>query len=309
MIFPSQKPVLDHLSRRLDETDSGGFLLTGPEGIGKSEIAEAALARLLSIRPGGEHPGLHRVLPDRTMASEPIAVEQVRGLIQVMRHTSVAGQRRAGLIVPADAMTLQAANALLKTLEEPPAGAVLLLVAHNASALPATIRSRCETIRCPLPDSGEAAAFLRETSGLSPADAELAIALANGRPGLAMKLVAGENIAAYKAMLSQFASDTPFRRTELVDLGRLLGKDFGASAHLVDMLLWRAQRLLAGDRIEALGDIEKKAFSRISARGAGGIDAAWRICRKIAEDTLAANLDQKYAAYRLLLALGHGAGA
>lgn len=309
MIFPSQVPTLDLLSRRLEETDSGGFLLTGPSGIGKAEIAEAAIARLLSIKAGGEHPGLERVLPDETKASEPIAVDQVRRLICAMRHTSVAGRRRAGLIVPADAMTIQAANALLKTLEEPPAGAVIVLVAHNASSLPTTIRSRCQTIHCPPPDRNEAAAFLRDTSGLSPSDADLAMALANGRPGLAAKLVAGDGIATYRAMLSQFASGSPFRRPELLELSRTLGRDFASATHLVDMLLWRAQRMLAGDRMDAMEDIEKKAFQHISARGPGGIDAAWRICRKIAEDTIAANLDRKYATYRLLLAIGHGAGA
>lgn len=301
--FPSQKKAVDDFHSILDKS-AGGYLLTGPEGIGKTAIAEELAARLLHIRPGGEHPGLQRILPDETKATRTIGVDQVRALIEVMRHTATAGRKRVGLVLPADSMTPQAANALLKTLEEPPSEAVLLLVSHRPGSLPATIRSRCHFLPCPFPTQEEGIAHIMTTVSADETRARRALAIAGGRPGTGAKLLQDGVIDIYDAITKQMSSTNPFERSSLIDLGRAVGKDFAAGHQAVSAFLWRAAQAANGYTPEGMDGPERKAVEII----ANGAVAAWPIVQKIAEDTVKGNLDARYAGYRMLLGIEHGSG-
>jgi len=107
----------------------------------------------------GTHPDMVRLLPEE--AGKAIGVDTVRALIDRLELTAGAGGKVA-LIDPADAMTLAAANSLLKTLEEPPGECVILLVSRRPSRLPATVRSRCRELAFGLPSAEAALAWLRE---------------------------------------------------------------------------------------------------------------------------------------------------
>ncbi|MBI5258633.1 MAG: DNA polymerase III subunit delta' [Burkholderiales bacterium] len=111
--------------------------------------------------------------------SRDIRVEQVRQAIDWTHQTSGRGRGKALVLHPADAMNTASANALLKTLEEPPAGLRLLLTSADPERLLPTVRSRCQKLRLALPAADQAAAWLRE-QGL--AEPEPLLALASGSP-------------------------------------------------------------------------------------------------------------------------------
>jgi DNA polymerase-3 subunit delta' len=111
----------------------------------------------------GQHPDIFslRLIED----SQQIRIEQVRELSEELALTSHQGSYKVGVVSPADALNRFAANALLKTLEEPPPRTLLILVATQPSRLPATILSRCQRIRVRAPARGEALAWLQSTRG------------------------------------------------------------------------------------------------------------------------------------------------
>ncbi len=108
-------------------------------------------------------PDLVRVHP--TEESKQLRIEQVRELAQELSLTSHQGGYKVGILSPADSMNRFAANALLKTLEEPPARTLLILVAVQPSRLPATIMSRCQKIKVRAPSREESIAWLQATKG------------------------------------------------------------------------------------------------------------------------------------------------
>ena len=141
-----------------------GLLFFGEEGIGKEMAASAFVSALFCRNRGtaggcgtchdcrlhasGSHPNFLRVTP----AKQNILIDDIRNLQEELSLKAFSDRPRAVLIAPADRLTVQAANALLKTLEEPPKGTHLLLVAHRISRLPPTIVSRCQKISfSPLP--------------------------------------------------------------------------------------------------------------------------------------------------------------
>jgi DNA polymerase-3 subunit delta' len=111
----------------------------------------------------GQHPDLTFVRPLETSAQ--IRIEQIRELAAELALTSHQGGYKVGILSPADSMNRFAANALLKTLEEPPPGTLLILVASQPSRLPATILSRCQRVRIRAPERAAAVAWLEETRG------------------------------------------------------------------------------------------------------------------------------------------------
>jgi DNA polymerase-3 subunit delta' len=186
------------------------WLLTGPEGVGKATFAYRATRRLLGARPDPAY-GLLGAAPDdpvsRQVASrshpdllvlerasedgktrKSIPVEEVRRLPEFFSKAPAAAPYRVAIVDAADDLNLNAANALLKTLEEPPARGILFLVAHRPGGLIATIRSRC--LRAPFaPWSDERLVeFLGRQTSLSAEDRLRLARMAKGGPGRALYL-------------------------------------------------------------------------------------------------------------------------
>jgi DNA polymerase-3 subunit delta' len=124
---------------------------------------------------------------DKRKPSKQIRIQDVRGVIDRVHQTSARGKGKVVLVHPADAMNPQAANALLKTLEEPPLGTRLVLTTQDPASLLPTVLSRCQLLRLPVPGAPAALAWLQEQGVPGP---EVLLAAANGHPLEARSLAA-----------------------------------------------------------------------------------------------------------------------
>jgi len=192
------------------------WLLAGRKGLGKAGFAGQAAHELAG---GGPAPAMHpdilmlAPLPDRDddekkkaegkpfQAKRNITIDQVRAMQRRLTTRPTLGPRRAVIVDSADDLEKGAANALLKSLEEPPQGTVFLLVSHRPGRLMATIRSRCRTLRfAELGDDLVGAVLDQAEPGLSALSREAAIAAAAGSPGAALAFVA-RNLATLRPTL------------------------------------------------------------------------------------------------------------
>lgn len=166
------------------------YLFLGPDGIGKRLFAKALAEAFLGVSVHG-HPDvtyLAREADEKTgKMPAAIKIEQVRAFIERLSLSAASGKKVA-FIEEADRLNGAAANALLKTLEEPRGDTLLLLVAEDESRIPETIRSRCQMIRLHGLSREELAEAI-EKRGSTKKDATALAALALGRPGLALRLL------------------------------------------------------------------------------------------------------------------------
>jgi DNA polymerase-3 subunit delta' len=185
-------------------------MITGAPGTGKRSAAAWLARQRLDLEQPDSLPQFPLRIPehaDLRWISMPedkhtIGIEQIRALVAELSLTSYAGGGKVAVIEPADAMTNNAANSLLKTLEEPPGDTLLILVADRLGRLPATIYSRCQRLSVQLPPESEGLEWLQR---VSPAVTWPRILKdAGGAPLAALKGL--ERIDETDAMASDFAA-------------------------------------------------------------------------------------------------------
>ncbi|MBM3341972.1 MAG: DNA polymerase III subunit delta' [Betaproteobacteria bacterium] len=211
-IFSWHRSEFEQLAQRLAQLPHA-LLLRGLTGIGKRGFAAAVARGLLCENPpaplescsqcqacrwmaSDSHPDFRLLEPEAaqtTADEEPddkkkkrdISIAQVRSLTDFINISAHRNGRKVVVIQPAEAMNVNAANALLKNLEEPPPNTFFLLVTDRPHMLPATIRSRCQQLPLRPPTLEEAGAWLKQAGSAHP---ELALAQAGGAPLLAAQL-------------------------------------------------------------------------------------------------------------------------
>ena len=208
--YPWLDPERHALNQALDDQRLGHApMFLGSPGVGKRALADWLVRRILCLQPvegepcgechactliaNATHPDLFRLalLEDKS----EILVDQVREFIASLSLTPSIGDRRIGLIVPADRLNRNAANALLKTLEEPSGEVWLVLVTDNEDNLPVTVTSRCQRRYVPVPDPATAMDWLTERHGdRAGRDCQLALELADGAPLLADAWLSGAGL-------------------------------------------------------------------------------------------------------------------
>lgn len=197
------------------------WLLAGPRGLGKRAFARTAAAELVRVpgqpRPDiASHPDIHilEALPANEdeakkkaegkpwQAKRSISVDQVREMIRRLATKPTLGEHRAIVIDPADELEKSAVNALLKALEEPPAGTFFLLVTHQPGRLLPTVRSRCRVLRFAALDETELDEVIRRDMPESDsATRQAAIRAAQGSPGMALSFVENDLGGIHEMML------------------------------------------------------------------------------------------------------------
>jgi DNA polymerase III subunit delta' len=206
--------ALEALDRSLKEGRTAhAYLFCGPEGVGKRTVAIEFAAALNCESEGekpcgecrpcrdtlaGRHPDVEVLEPGGLCDesehkdhadSRDLRICQVRRLERLLNLSPYAGGRRVAIVDAADTLQIPAANAFLKTLEEPPAGTVIILLAEREERLPETVLSRCQklTFRRLDRDSIKAALLARD---VPPEDASRAASVSNGRLGWALQAIA-----------------------------------------------------------------------------------------------------------------------
>lgn len=235
MIHPWNASLFRHLTADPEHMPHA-LLLHGPTGVGKLELATELARWALCQQPTedgacslcdacnwfnqGNHPDFRRVEPvepegddDASPAKEAakkapkkggriIKVEAIREITEFLNLTAHRGGWRVALIQPAEFMNPAAANALLKTLEEPPARVLLLLVSHQPGRLLPTVISRCRKVAVPLPERETALDWLRAAGLAEPASP---LAEAGGAPLAALGYAEPERAARREAFLDLLA--------------------------------------------------------------------------------------------------------
>lgn len=177
-------------SQQLSSLQQGGthaVMLVGDDGMGKKTVARSFIMNVLGVTSLVNQP---YVLELSSVSGGSVGIEEVRNLRQFLQRktTGTSKLRRACLIFGADTMTSEAANALLKTLEEPPEDTLIVLTARSETAVPLTVRSRVQTIAL-LPVSLQAAQEYAGFSTYSSDDIAAAYRLSAGRPALLTALL------------------------------------------------------------------------------------------------------------------------
>ena len=234
-----------------------GWLLTGPRGLGKATLAWS-IARFLLATPPVESDGLFgappppkslEIDPEHPVArrlralSDPglfllrrgpndkgdkladvIRVQEVRKLHAFFGLSSADGGRRVVIVDSADELNPQAANALLKMLEEPPARTTLLLLSHQPARLLPTIRSRCRTLRlAPLGAEDMATALTQASAEVAGDDVAPLTTLAEGSVGAALRLLTLDGLTLYRDILALLSSLPTLDRPRLMTLAESCG--------------------------------------------------------------------------------------
>ena len=196
-----------------------GWILAGRRGLGKGAFALAAARDLVGAAGDGPHPDIlvldHPPKDDKEARKKAdgkpydrarnIKVDQIRAMQRRLTTKPTLGDRRVVIIDPADDMEAAASNALLKSLEEPPSGTTMILVAHRPARLLPTIRSRCRVLRFAPRSAGEMAPLLAEQfPEKSPEQREAAIAASGGSPGLAISYLE-HDLSGMDVLLRQIA--------------------------------------------------------------------------------------------------------
>ena len=194
------------------------WLLCGVEGTGKASFAYRAARRLLGAAPdpargplgarpsdpvsqlvsAQSHPDLMVLerLVEGGKTKKSISVDQARDLPEFFSKSPSRARYRVAIVDAADDLNVNAANALLKVLEEPPARGVLFLVTHAPGRLLPTIRSRCRRLAFPVWTPAALEQLLRDRAGLEAEEAGRIAGLANGSPGAALALASGSTLEA-----------------------------------------------------------------------------------------------------------------
>lgn len=202
-ILPWQQDIWQSLWQRKQRNQlPHALLFAGMDGVGKTHLAQQLANALLCHVPheNGQvcglckgcqltaaqfHPDLKWITPIED--AQLIKIDQIRELIQFVNETPLLGGYRVIIIHPAAALNIAAANALLKTLEEPTANTLLILICDQRLRLPATIVSRCQRVSFPKPDAATALTWLQAHQ--SP-ELQLLLTLTEGAPLKAKELFA-----------------------------------------------------------------------------------------------------------------------
>jgi DNA polymerase-3 subunit delta' len=301
------------------------WLLTGPEGVGKATFAYRAARRLLGA-PEDPAYGVMGSSPDHPVSRQVIArshpdlfvlervgedgkvrkvipVDEARGLSEFFSKSPASAPHRVAIVDAADDLNVNAANAILKTLEEPPAHGVLLMVSHSPGRLLATIRSRCRRLAFQPLSLEAAAAFVREREDVSAEDALRLAKMAGGAPGRAWALAGANAIAvddAARALIEGLPRLDEAMALSLAD--RFRGGEGQAQFNLLfDRLAERVHGFATAQAREAR-----------AGQGVGGLDRwaqAWETLQRLPREVEALNLDRADALFTALGELRRAARA
>jgi len=324
------------------------WLITGPKGVGKATLAWR-FAKFLLSQPaeddGGlfgeplpadkpttlnidpENPVVQRIMAgghggvavaERTLNEKTgklrndILIDDIRKLISFYTQTSAEGGWRVAIVDAADEMNTNAANALLKLLEEPPHKSILFLVSHSPGRLLPTIRSRCRTLALKaLSEDSVQAVLAGKYPSLTPDDLKALARLSDGAPGKAIELASLGGVQLYRQMAEELVGLPRLHMPRIHALADKLAapKADGEYRLFIEMLLGWLERMVrqtaSGEPVPDIMPGESAAMARISAFS--GLDQwldLWEKMGQLVTRADAVNLDRRQVIVNLFASLG-----
>lgn len=281
--------VVDYFRRSIRaDAVAHAYLLAGPAGIGKATLARRFAQALLCEQDQGDpclqcrackriahgnHPDVRTVSLATQAAgqksdepkSREVRIDTVRAWQGDVDLRPFEAARRVFILDDADKLNEQAANAMLKTLEEPPPYAVLILLAHGAGDLLPTIVSRCRTLRLRPLARADVAEALRTTYNVEPTDAELLAAWSGGRVGWAISAVdEPEMLEQQQVSLDALVALRTGGRVPRLKWAEERAKEYSADPSVVQGMLllwetwWRDVLLTAGGCGDAITYLDRR---------------------------------------------------
>ncbi|MGI8841910.1 MAG: DNA polymerase III subunit delta' [Caulobacteraceae bacterium] len=286
------------------------WLLTGPEGMGKATFAFRAARRLLGAAPEpalgllGSRPDdpvcrqiMARAHPDLVVLSRDvedgksrkgIPVDDARALPEFFAKTPAMAAYRVAIVDAADDLNINAANAILKILEEPPERGLVFLVSHAPGGLLPTLRSRCRRLRFVAAPNEVAVAWVVEKAGVDEVVARRLLAMADGAPGRAWRLALAGALETEKTARDILESLRHPDEVALVTLAE--GFRAAAGAARFDLLMDRL-----ADQVHAMVRTEAVKSTEMNVGGGRTLDSwadAWEMLTGLPRAAEAVNLDR-----------------
>lgn len=282
-----------------------GWILSGPRGIGKSAFALRAAAMLVdpenayaSMIARGSHPDILSVkrlpkeplkededIDDVTEFKRSITVDQIRGLQQSLTTRPGLSNRRAIIIDAADDLERGGANALLKSLEEPPVGTFFFLVSHASDRLLPTIRSRCQILRFEaLSDADMTNVLHRAVPEVGADELQALIRLGNGAPGQALDFLGLDLKEIEDAMMS---------------ILRTGDRDNALRSGLADRLALKAAQPRYEAFLRRAPSLIAEYTRKLDATQASNGVAAWEAASGLAARAIALSLDKQSVVFQM----------
>lgn len=277
-----------------------GLMITGPRGIGKASLAYYFAKHWLCGEQGnldsvsrrvtaGSHADLLVIEPvfdpKKGEYAREITVEQARSIGHFLSLTAAESRWRIVIIDSADILNTQAANAILKILEEPPAHAILLLVAHQPGLLLPTIRSRCQTLRLnPLTQLEFCDIIAEQFPDITQAQSAVLADLTGRAPGLAGEYIEKEALAGYAEIIEIVGELPSYPYAKIYAFAEKTVREqphenWKIFTQLMLMLLSRTAKYAAGMEINGLAAAEQQALHIMAnLRGPDYWAAKWAEC-------------------------------
>ncbi len=337
-IFGQQRAIDALRSALRSKSLHHAYVFAGPEGVGK-ELTAIAFAQALLCREKPDegcgkcstcarishrgHPDVTWIMPEEEMIarglasrlefsnnpSREIRVEQVRALQERLALRALEGTRKVAILAAADQMNVQAQNAFLKTLEEPPAGSAIILIASSPELLLATIRSRCSKIHFgPLPVDF-IAKKLQEERELDPDMAHLAAVMSEGSLSRAL-LLDTEALGRREEVIALFEDAVSQEPRSVLRFAEAFGASRQTAEEALAILrVWLRDLLTvrAGSTRLSYADLHQTAQQSAAKQSEAALHGRWALLERAAEAISERNGAPRLQLERMIIDMGRPA--
>ena len=211
--FIGYEKIIQGFFRRVDNgTLSHAHLIIGPNGIGKSILARIFALRILNKDKDIDYVDIVNYRPSKAS----MGVDEVREIIEEVSKRPYEGDKKVIIIHEGSKLTIQAQNALLKTIEEPPQGVYIILLAESLETLLETIKSRCQVYKLTPLNNRQMEMYINTLGSYSEEEIKASLAYGEGIPGKAERLLNDDNLSELREIIVKLLKDINYAKEDLV---------------------------------------------------------------------------------------------